>query len=85
MFLIVRAAGANNEDLQLDATDTENFDSDFTNEVPQDSFVDGPVLSQTMQKQFVGFSYNRPIPGLGDGGGSIKDSSFIGSIQDRHR
>ncbi|KAI1746923.1 Pkinase-domain-containing protein [Xylaria castorea] len=69
----------------LDATDTENFDPDFTNEVPQDSFVEGPVLSQTAQDQFAGFSYNRPIPGLGDGGGSIKDPSFIGSIQDRYR
>ncbi|KAI0198897.1 Pkinase-domain-containing protein [Astrocystis sublimbata] len=69
----------------LDARDTENFDPDFTNEVPQDSFVDGPMLSQTAQDQFQGFSYNRPIPGLGDGGGSITDPSFIGSIQDRHR
>jgi serum/glucocorticoid-regulated kinase 2 len=62
-----------------------NFDTDFTNEVPQDSYVDGPVLSQTMQDQFAGFSYNRPIAGLGDGGGSIKDPSFVGSIQDRYR
>lgn len=69
----------------LDATDTDNFDPDFTNEVPQDSFVEGPVLSQTMQDQFAGFSYNRPIAGLGDGGGSIKDPSFIGSVQDRRR
>ena len=70
---------------QVDATDTDNFDPDFTNEVPQDSYVDGPMLSQTMQDQFTGFSYNRPIPGLGDGGGSIKDPSIIGSVQDRHR
>lgn len=69
----------------MDATDTDNFDPDFTNEVPQDSFVEGPVLSQTMQDQFAGFSYNRPIAGLGDGGGSIKDPSFIGSVQDRRR
>ncbi|KAH8900253.1 Pkinase-domain-containing protein [Thozetella sp. PMI_491] len=66
-----------------DAMDTTNFDSDFTSEPPQDSWVEGPVLSQTMQKQFTGFSYNRPIPGLGDGGGSVKDPSFVGSIQDR--
>ncbi|KAI8628344.1 Pkinase-domain-containing protein [Xylariaceae sp. FL1651] len=69
----------------VDALDTANFDSDFTNEVPQDSYVDGPVLSQTAQDQFVGFSYNRPIAGLGDAGGSVKDPSFVGSIQDRHR
>lgn len=66
-----------------DALDTANFDSEFTSETPQDSYVDGPMLSQTMQNQFAGFSYNRPIAGLGDAGGSVKDSSFVGSIQDR--
>lgn len=33
-----------------------------------------------MQNQFTGFSYNRPIAGLGDAGGSVKDPSFVGSI-----
>lgn len=64
---------------QLDARDTENFDREFTSEAPQDSYVDGPVLSQTMQQQFAGWSYNRPVAGLGDAGGSVKDPSF-GSI-----
>lgn len=41
------------------------------------------MLSQTMQDQFTGFSYNRPIAGLGDASGSIKDPSFVGSLQDR--
>ncbi|KAJ5143803.1 uncharacterized protein N7515_002590 [Penicillium bovifimosum] len=63
----------------VDASDTGNFDTEFTNEAPQDSYVDGPVLSQTMQQQFAGWSYNRPVAGLGDAGGSIKDPSF-GSI-----
>ncbi|KAJ5502443.1 hypothetical protein N7463_005317 [Penicillium fimorum] len=63
----------------VDARDTENFDVEFTREAPQDSFVDGPVLSQTMQQQFEGWSYNRPVAGLGDAGGSVKDPSF-GSI-----
>ncbi|KAF7550633.1 hypothetical protein G7Z17_g5577 [Cylindrodendrum hubeiense] len=58
-----------------DALDTTNFDPEFTSEAPQDSFVDGPMLSQTMQNQFEGFSYNRPIAGLGDAGGSVKDPS----------
>lgn len=40
------------------------------------------MLSQTMQNQFTGFSYNRPIAGLGDAGGSVKDPSFVGSMQD---
>lgn len=33
-----------------------------------------------MQNQFEGFSYNRPIAGLGDAGGSVRDPSFVGSI-----
>ncbi|KAH9908367.1 Pkinase-domain-containing protein [Xylariomycetidae sp. FL2044] len=67
----------------VDALDTKNFDPEFTSEAPQDSYVEGPVLSETMQNQFAGFSYNRPIAGLGDAGGSVKDPSFVGSIQDR--
>ncbi|ROW00461.1 hypothetical protein VPNG_07924 [Cytospora leucostoma] len=66
-----------------DALDTQNFDPEFTSEAPQDSYVGGPVLSQTMQNQFQGFSYNRPIAGLADGGGSVKDPGFAGSLQDR--
>jgi serum/glucocorticoid-regulated kinase 2 len=65
--------------LQMGASDTTNFDTEFTSEAPQDSYVDGPVLSQTMQQQFAGWSYNRPVAGLGDAGGSVKDPSF-GSI-----
>ena len=34
------------------------------------------MLSQTMQQQFTGWSYNRPVAGLGDAGGSVKDPSF---------
>ncbi|PHH66019.1 hypothetical protein CDD81_544 [Ophiocordyceps australis] len=65
-----------------DALDTANFDPEFTSEAPQDSYVDGPMLSETMQNQFQGFSYNRPIAGLGDAGGSVKDPSFVGSMQE---
>jgi serum/glucocorticoid-regulated kinase 2 len=61
---------------QADAKDTDNFDVEFTREAPADSYVDGPVLSQTMQQQFAGWSYNRPVAGLGDAGGSVKDPSF---------
>ncbi|KAJ5273107.1 Serine/threonine-protein kinase gad8 [Penicillium angulare] len=60
----------------VDARDTENFDEEFTSEKPQDSYVDGPALSSTVQEQFVGWSYNRPVAGLGDAGGSVKDPSF---------
>ena len=62
--------------LQTDARDTGNFDKEFTSEVPKDSYVEGPMLSQTMQQQFAGWSYNRPVAGLGDAGGSVKDPSF---------
>lgn len=65
--------------LQVDARDTDNFDREFTEEAPQDSYVDGPALSSTVQQQFAGWSYNRPVAGLGDAGGSVKDPSF-GSI-----
>lgn len=70
---------------QADALDTGNFDPEFTSEAPQDSYVDGPVLSETLQNQFAGFSYNRPIAGLGDAGGSVRDPSFVGagSVQGR--
>ncbi|KAJ2896926.1 Serine/threonine-protein kinase gad8 [Zalerion maritima] len=67
-----------------DALDTKNFDPEFTSEAPQDSYVEGPVLSQTMQNQFAGFSYNRPIAGLGDAGGSVKDPSFADSMNDNN-
>jgi serum/glucocorticoid-regulated kinase 2 len=70
---------------QTDALDTKNFDQEFTSELPADSYVDGPALSQTMQQQFTGWSYNRPVAGLGDAGGSIKDPSFVGSVQDQDR
>ena len=40
------------------------------------------MLSQTMQQQFTGWSYNRPVAGLGDGGGSLKDPAF-GSVDNR--
>ncbi|EDO00585.1 hypothetical protein SS1G_14455 [Sclerotinia sclerotiorum 1980 UF-70] len=66
-----------------DALDTTNFDVEFTSQAPADSLVDGGQLSSTMQEQFTGWSYNRPVAGLGDGGGSIKDPSFVGSVQDR--
>ncbi|KAK6079669.1 hypothetical protein SCUP515_03925 [Seiridium cupressi] len=40
-------------------------------------------VSRVTELAFAGFSYNRPIAGLGDAGGSVKDPSFVGSIQDR--
>ncbi|KAJ0421777.1 kinase-like domain-containing protein [Aspergillus carlsbadensis] len=59
-----------------DARDTKNFDEDFTRELPKDSVVEGSMLSSTQQQQFEGWSYNRPVAGLGDAGGSVRDPSF---------
>ena len=64
---------------QSDQLDTTNFDSEFTSEAPTDSYVEGPMLSQTAQDQFAGWSYTRPVAGLDDAGGSVKDPSF-GSV-----
>ncbi|TFK47364.1 AGC/Akt protein kinase [Heliocybe sulcata] len=38
--------------------DVANFDTEFTNEAPQDSVVEGGHLSETVQDQFKGFTYN---------------------------
>ncbi|KAF7324811.1 Non-specific serine/threonine protein kinase [Mycena kentingensis (nom. inval.)] len=38
--------------------DVANFDPDFTNEMPQDSVVADSALSETVQDQFRGFTYN---------------------------
>ncbi|TFK65974.1 Pkinase-domain-containing protein [Pluteus cervinus] len=38
--------------------DVANFDTDFTNEEAQDSVVEDSALSETMQDQFRGFTYN---------------------------
>ncbi|KPM36147.1 Serine/threonine-protein kinase gad8 [Neonectria ditissima] len=59
------------------ALDTSNIAPEFTEEAPQDSLVDHPDLSQTVQDQFAGFSYIRPVAGLHDAGGSIKDPSIM--------
>lgn len=57
--------------------DTVNFDKEFTNEIPADSVVDGDFLSQSVQDQFTGWSYNRPaIPGMEMG--SVRDPNALG-------
>lgn len=38
--------------------DVANFDQEFTSEKPQDSHVDETPLSETVQDQFRGFTYN---------------------------
>jgi len=48
------------------AIDTSNFDQVFTSEAPLDSVVDDSNLSETVQEQFAGFSYD------GRGGQSLQ-------------
>ncbi|KAI0474811.1 serine/threonine-protein kinase gad8 [Xylaria cf. heliscus] len=57
----------------VDALDTTNFDTGFTSQSPQDSYVSGPALSLATQHQFAGFSYNGPATTLGNNAGSIED------------
>lgn len=42
------------------AIDTSNFDSEFTNEPPMDSVVPDSHLSETVQRKFANWSYQRP-------------------------
>ncbi|KAJ3173308.1 hypothetical protein HDU87_007682 [Geranomyces variabilis] len=72
------------------ATDTSNFDEEFTSEVPQDSLVDASQhLSEDAQEQFVGFSYqaHEAIAGSlgGVNGGSLvapnKMTGVVGSMR----
>ncbi|KAI8630404.1 serine/threonine-protein kinase gad8 [Xylariaceae sp. FL1651] len=69
--------------VQANALDTTNISPEFTSEASGGSYVDDPVLSQSIQQPFVGFSYRRPVPGLNDAGGSIRDPSFIDDSDDR--
>lgn len=43
---------------QESVLDVANFDTDFTSEEPQDSVVTDSALSETVQDQFRGFTYN---------------------------
>ncbi|KAJ3018805.1 hypothetical protein HKX48_002622 [Thoreauomyces humboldtii] len=52
------------------ATDTSNFDEEFTSEVPQDSLVEqSGHLSEDVQEQFAGFSYQADAAIAGSVGG----------------
>ncbi|KAK9719527.1 Serine/threonine-protein kinase [Basidiobolus ranarum] len=50
------------------AFDTSNFDEEFTSEIPHDSVAEDSKLSETMQQQFAGFTYE------GDGALSLATS-----------
>ena len=46
------------------ATDTSNFDTEFTSEAPADSIVDASHLTEADQDRFDGFSYRPADNGL---------------------
>ncbi|KAF8315706.1 AGC/Akt protein kinase [Clavulina sp. PMI_390] len=50
------------------AIDTSNFDQVFTSEIPLDSVVEDHNLSETVQQQFAGFSYDGNQAGAVHGG-----------------
>ena len=52
--------------------DVANFDAEFTNEQVIDSVVEPSHLSETVQDQFKGFTYNPTGEHLGDGGQSYQ-------------
>ena len=52
--------------------DVANFDAEFTNEVVIDSVVEPSHLSETVQDQFKGFTYNPVGEHLGEGGQSYQ-------------
>jgi serum/glucocorticoid-regulated kinase 2 len=63
------------------ATDTSNFDEEFTSEEPLDSVVESSFLSETVQLQFKGFTYNPANDGVL--GASMANQSALGASGDR--
>ncbi|KAG0051908.1 AGC protein kinase Gad8 [Gryganskiella cystojenkinii] len=59
------------------AIDTSNFDEEFTSEEPLDSVVESSFLSETVQLQFKGFTYNPANDGVL--GASIANHSGLGT------
>jgi serum/glucocorticoid-regulated kinase 2 len=53
--------------------DMSNFDEDFKRKRRKDSVVEANAVSQTMQDQFAGWFYNRPVTGFGRAGDSISE------------
>ncbi|TPX69348.1 hypothetical protein SpCBS45565_g02581 [Spizellomyces sp. 'palustris'] len=59
------------------AVDTSNFDEEFTSEVPQDSLVEpSSHLTEDVQQQFVGFSYQAQ-EGIAGSVGGVNGGSLI--------
>jgi serum/glucocorticoid-regulated kinase 2 len=56
------------------AMDTTNFDTEFTSEAPQDSLSEGSQLSDAVQQQFQGFTFQQTEAIAG----SITSGSLMG-------
>ncbi|ORX86935.1 kinase-like protein [Basidiobolus meristosporus CBS 931.73] len=54
------------------AFDTSNFDEEFTSEVPHDSVAEDSRLSETIQQQFAGFTY--------EGDGALSLAASVGGM-----
>ncbi|KAF8931418.1 AGC protein kinase Gad8 [Dissophora ornata] len=63
------------------AIDTSNFDEEFTSEEPLDSVVESSFLSETVQLQFKGFTYNPANDGVL--GASMANHGALGALGDR--
>ncbi|KAK9455474.1 kinase-like domain-containing protein [Dipodascopsis uninucleata] len=61
----------------MSATDTSNFDKEFTSEVPTDSVVDD-YLSESVQRQFGGWTYSDTRLGTTAGREEVHPGSVIG-------
>ncbi|KAL1918001.1 uncharacterized protein VTP21DRAFT_3267 [Calcarisporiella thermophila] len=59
--------------------DTSNFDDEFTNEPAFDSVADDSHLSETVQAQFQGFTYN-PSDGMGGSLSGVSVGGGAGSV-----
>ena len=62
------------------AHDTSNFDDEFTNEIPVDSVADTSQLSEAIQQQFKGFTYQGTEAIAGSLGASLTNNHRMGSL-----
>ena len=68
---------------QKSALDTSNFDDEFTNELPVDSVADTSHLSDAVQQQFKGFTYQATEAIAGSLGVSLVNNR-MGSLAISH-
>lgn len=63
------------------ATDTSNFDAEFTSEAPTDSHVESSQLTEAMQEQFHGFTFQQSEAIAGSiAAGSVMGQSKLDNV-----